>query len=155
MMLDWQAPDHLANPPTSNVAHSISIHTNQDGVRIVVLDEFRAFGDEPEHYQVRIAETELAAVLSEFQALASRLAISPSDSRDTQSENRRRYPNAYAPWTQADDRRLLTRFRAGASMDELTLEFGRNPGAINSRLARLRAKTLQHGEVPDPGPAWY
>jgi DNA-binding CsgD family transcriptional regulator len=48
-----------------------------------------------------------------------------------------RAPNAYAPWLPKDDRELLAAVRAGRSVRELAVQFGRRPSAIQSRLNKL------------------
>lgn len=52
-------------------------------------------------------------------------------------EIRAQYPNAYRVWTKEDDARLVTLYKSGKSIKELTLIFQRNDGAITSRLRKL------------------
>ena len=52
-------------------------------------------------------------------------------------ECRREYPNAYDPWTVADDARLTELWREGLSLDEIADRFGRKRGAIISRMKKL------------------
>ena len=47
------------------------------------------------------------------------------------------YPNAYRPWAEAQDEELRELFKGGLSIVELAKVFGRNRGAIKSRLAKL------------------
>lgn len=47
------------------------------------------------------------------------------------------YPNAYTPWRDIDDERLLEQFGNGKKVTELTHEFGRHPGSIRARLKKL------------------
>ncbi|HAZ08418.1 MAG TPA: AAA family ATPase [Elusimicrobia bacterium] len=47
------------------------------------------------------------------------------------------YRNAYAPWTEEDDARLEQEARAGGTIHDLAQRFGRNEGAIRSRLRKL------------------
>ena len=47
------------------------------------------------------------------------------------------YPNAYTPWSEADDTQLLKLFGKGKKVSELTHEFGRHPGSIRARLKKL------------------
>ncbi|MCO8274798.1 hypothetical protein M1L60_29800 [Actinoplanes sp. TRM 88003] len=63
----------------------------------------------------------------------------PPDRRD-------RHPNQGARWTDADDERLVARYRAGARPRDLMAEFGRSNGGIRARLEIL-------GELP-PGGRW-
>ena len=47
------------------------------------------------------------------------------------------YPNAYQPWTQDDDQQLLFLYSQGKNLYELMEIFGRNEGAIRSRISKL------------------
>ncbi|MBQ9654697.1 MAG: hypothetical protein IJV38_01595 [Prevotella sp.] len=53
-------------------------------------------------------------------------------------EKRAKHPNAYRPWTKEDDDRLLQLSASGKSISELCERFGRNEGAITSRLNKLK-----------------
>ncbi|MBQ8050825.1 MAG: hypothetical protein IJ197_04535 [Bacteroidaceae bacterium] len=55
----------------------------------------------------------------------------------TIEEKRANHPNAYRPWTKEDDDRLLQLSALGTSIPELCEIFGRNRGAITSRLKKL------------------
>jgi hypothetical protein len=50
---------------------------------------------------------------------------------------RQRHAQAYAGWSPQDDERLRERFGQGATVDQLVVEFGRQPGGIRSRLRKL------------------
>jgi hypothetical protein len=67
-------------------------------------------------------------------------------------ELRRRYPNAYKPWTTAEEARLIERYRTQPSVAALAREFGRRPGGIAHRLEHLNLRPLpeRRGE-PDAG----
>lgn len=52
-------------------------------------------------------------------------------------EIRKRYPNAYRPWTAEQESLLVARHAEGASLAELAEEIGRQPGGIEARLERL------------------
>jgi len=50
---------------------------------------------------------------------------------------RETHGNAYAPWTEDDDRKLQRRHQSGEAIGAIAAEFGRKPGAIRSRLKKL------------------
>lgn len=52
-------------------------------------------------------------------------------------EIRKRHVQAYQPWTLQDDEYLRTRYLDNATISNLADEFGRNEGAIRSRLRKL------------------
>ncbi|MGW3438796.1 hypothetical protein ACWDB3_16605 [Streptomyces bacillaris] len=66
----------------------------------------------------------------------------------TVEAKRQLYPNAYKPWEPEDEQRLATRCAQGVSLSVLAQEFGRNEGAIASRLLKIRA------EGPAADDAW-
>lgn len=47
------------------------------------------------------------------------------------------YPNAYSPWSDEDDQRLVQLFHEGKNIEELMFIFQRNRGSIISRLRKL------------------
>lgn len=47
------------------------------------------------------------------------------------------YPNAYKPWSEADDALLTKLYKKGTSMKELMSLFQRNRGGIAARLRKL------------------
>lgn len=51
---------------------------------------------------------------------------------------RETYPNAFRPWTKADDEKLVAMFGDGGavSIEKLTKELGRQPGSIKARLIK-------------------
>lgn len=51
---------------------------------------------------------------------------------------RSEYPNAYKPWSAADDKALVAMFSNGQEVDvkQLTKRFGRHPGSIKARLKK-------------------
>lgn len=53
------------------------------------------------------------------------------------------YANAYSKWTDEDDTLLMELYSQGASVTELMEHFGRNRGAIRSRLKKLSEERLQ------------
>ncbi|MFD8645498.1 hypothetical protein ACFV14_34915 [Streptomyces zaomyceticus] len=58
----------------------------------------------------------------------------------TVEAKREQHPNAYKPWEPGDELRLAERCAQGASLSELSREFGRNEGAIASRLLKIKAE---------------
>ena len=55
----------------------------------------------------------------------------------TMEAKRPKHPNAYRPWAKEDDSRLLQLSASGMNVSELCKVFGRNEGAITSRLNKL------------------
>ncbi|MDE0077041.1 MAG: DNA helicase RecQ [Caldilineaceae bacterium] len=65
-------------------------------------------------------------------------------------EIRRQHPQAYAKWLSEDDERLKEMYAAGTGVAELARHFGRNEGAIRSRLKKLGlAQDVAEGSTYD------
>lgn len=50
---------------------------------------------------------------------------------------RQKHPNAYRPWSEADDTKLQESFERGLTPTQLQKEFGRQRGSIHARLIKL------------------
>lgn len=57
---------------------------------------------------------------------------------DKLAKMRETYPNAYKPWTKADDEKLIKLFSKSNTVDikKLTKDLGRHPGSIKARLEK-------------------
>lgn len=51
---------------------------------------------------------------------------------------RQEYPNAYNTWSAEEDKELERLWNKGKNLNELSALFGRKPGAINSRINKLK-----------------
>lgn len=111
----------------------------------IFLDEFKK---DPEHY-ANISDVYLTLSLGlEFEGwhhkLVAGVIIPPKTPQinDTESisymeQQKQIHTNAYAKWTPEDDERLKVLYRKGTSIHDLTQIFGRNEGAIYSRISKL------------------
>ena len=64
------------------------------------------------------------------------------DEKDHQSSTwmerqKKEFANAYAPWTEEDEHKLISLFEQGKSLSEIALSMERNRGGIISRLKKL------------------
>ena len=93
-----------------------------------------------------IAVPELLPAASALSSLVGGVAVAVGAARAGKNfdvkQARRRYPKAYQGWTKFEEKRLLERYRTGASVEELSKEFSRQPGGIRSRLAKLGLEQL-------------
>lgn|SRR3989338_2949101 len=55
---------------------------------------------------------------------------------------KKKHANAYEPWTTEDDDKLERLYADGTPVKELSEEFGRNKGAIQSRIKKLALKEI-------------
>jgi len=58
----------------------------------------------------------------------------------SQEAIRTEFPNAYAKWSSDDDEQLRKLYQSGKTVKELVQIFQRKPGAIESRLKKLKLK---------------
>lgn len=58
------------------------------------------------------------------------------------ARQKRLHKNAYAKWSREDDRTLLAMYEAGGTVKAIASFFGRNEGAIRSRMKKLTERTL-------------
>lgn len=65
------------------------------------------------------------------------------DKSYTLDEKRKQYPNAYKPWSTADDEQLITLYNGNKSIKELMSIFERNEGAIRSRIKKIMDKSSE------------
>jgi hypothetical protein len=103
------------------------ISCDGDGQVISNISGKLALADGPAF--ARMLSVELA-VLERWSPPAERKAY-------TVAGRRKEHPNAYRPWDGEQEERLLSRYRAGATLEQLSAELGRNVGGIRARLERL------------------
>lgn len=61
----------------------------------------------------------------------------PKHKSSYMKELRDKYPNAYKPWSEEDDKRLTELYNSGKTVKELSDTFLRNKGSITSKLRKL------------------
>lgn len=74
----------------------------------------------------------------EFGIIKSEKKIDDTISLSYMDRQKQLYEHAYAPWTKEDDDYLIELYKQGKSREELMEIFGRNSGAIKSRLKKLQ-----------------
>jgi len=74
-----------------------------------------------------------------YALLGDDAAFLPSHSKAV-AEQRKKHPKAYMPWSGEEDAQLEELFCEGVSVKALTLIFGRNAGAIESRINKLELR---------------
>lgn len=73
-------------------------------------------------------------------AARAKIPVKPSTGiwADKLETMRSKYPNAYRPWAEKDDKKLVTMFSTGKKIPvkDLSAEFGRHPGSIRARIKK-------------------
>lgn len=91
--------------------------------------------------QLRTKSKADASRLKDLEATFEKMELkkSPKQSSgwaDKVAKMREAYPNAYRPWTDAQDSLLKQEFQNGKSLDELSNQLGRHEGSITMRLQK-------------------
>jgi len=125
----------------------VDVKEMPDGSHFLSLSELtRTKGSTEERARVVIDEDyvcelreALAAAAEYLAGVSPRQAASPPIEKQklTVAEIRKRYPNAYRAWSPADDQALRAAFTKEMGIRDLARDFGRNTGAIQSRLRKL------------------
>jgi hypothetical protein len=106
-----------------------------NGKPYLVITESKKSGDQYERKNMVLFESDIEKFSQGF--LKTLLNFTPQDREEMIREARKKYPNAFEPWTEEDEKTLTERFRAGRSFEEIASEFGRNENAIRKRLEKL------------------
>lgn len=142
------ASSSAAPPPGVKATHRGQAWTPQ---AVAYLQEHHRAGKSPEQLAEELGRSEnsirwklyglkLAPYPGEL-VPAPRPEAEPEEPKAyTVEEKRQLYPHAYKPWKPEDEQRLAERCAQGASLPELSQEFGRNEGAIASRLLKIGAE---------------
>ena len=91
--------------------------------------------------QLRTKSAADAKRLKHLEATLEKLELQKASSKsggwaDKVETMRKTYPNAYRPWTDAQDSLLKQEFQNGASVKELSKQLGRHEGSITMRLQK-------------------
>ena len=110
------------------------------------ITESKKTNSEFEHYHIIIFEEDILdiaemfeVVLEKFKDLKESAVIADNKSYDL-NKIRQIHPNAYEPWTAGDDLNLEKLFCEGKSIKELSAIFGRQKGALTSRIKKLQLR---------------
>lgn len=145
-----------ASPPSTAVAHSRGTRWSEDDHQRLT-DLFRA-GNEVEELAMQFGRTTKAIRWKLYQLKLAPFpdnlqpehrtpaAPKPQTPKAYRVEDLRiEYPNSHKRWQPEDDELLARRCAQGATIRELSEEFGRNEGGIRSRLIKIEA----HGPAAD------
>jgi len=116
------------------------VRESMDGMKCLVIGEFRhATGEAHDRHRVLVFEEHLLA-FNEGLKEAVRFITGRDKPKAYNVEHiRREHPRAYEKWTEEEDVRLAREYDQSKSdaIHTLAKAFGRQPGAIRSRLRKL------------------
>ena len=122
-----------------NRTYFLDVKTTKDGDRYLKICESKRTGEtEFERHQIIVFNEEIDKLAEKVTEVADKMRNEQKSY--SFSEKRKTHRNAYQPWTEEDDTRLELLFCEGNSVTKLSELFGRNSGAIRSRIKKLELK---------------
>ncbi|SHF02357.1 Protein of unknown function [Psychroflexus salarius] len=122
-----------------NRTYFLDLKTTKDGDRYLKISESKRTGEtEFERHQIIVFDEGIDKLAEKIKEVANK--IRTDEKSYSVDEKRKTHQNAYQPWTDEDDNRLELLYCEGKSITELTELFGRNNGAIRSRIKKLELK---------------
>jgi len=106
-------------------------------VRISVENRLRGWGWLSDLARKDIWRILLLRGIDRLRGRAAEMHIIGGEKAYAVGQIRRQYPKAYARWTEEEDRSLREAWEQGKMIGELAGQFGKQPGAIQSRLRKL------------------
>ncbi len=107
-------------------------------------EKFRRQSHEAEKLLAETTQDDLENRHESFITLVGGKTLKQMQEKKTKNENkdqyadiRKKYPNAYKPWSRDEDKKLRQFYLDGAGESKLVKIFGRGKGAIQSRLMKL------------------
>lgn len=140
-----------------NRTYFLDVKTTQDDKRYLKITESKRVGEsEFERYQIMVFDDDIDEFVQKVSEAVGTIRPIPQDKKNEVAEKtlpalqykksysvteiRKTHRNAYQPWTEDDDHRLELLYCEGKSFADLSQEFGRNRGAIRSRIKKLELK---------------
>lgn len=120
-----------------NRRYFFDVKQSKDGSQYLVISESRAVDASFEHHQILIFEENFDTFIAAFDKTITFLGKRQKPKSSKLEELRKEHPKAYTKWSSDEDEVLKVKFSEGMSVAELAQFFQRQPGAIQSRLAKL------------------
>jgi hypothetical protein len=116
------------------------IKKSEQGDTYLTISESKKSSSGFEHHRVMIFEEDINDFAELFQKTLNEFRTVSNVKAYSVEKIRGQFPNAYAPWTDEDDSKLEIMFCEKKKVKEIAKFFGRNEGAINSRIKQLGLK---------------
>lgn len=118
------------------------IKKTKDGNKYIKITESKRIdSDNFERHQIMVFQEDIDKFADAVAETVKEIKESDEPEKAyTLEDKRKKNPNAYTPWTNQDDKRLEILYCECKTIKELTNIFGRNAGAIRSRIDKLELK---------------
>ena len=122
-----------------NRTYFLDVKATKDGDKYLKITESKRKSEsEFEPHQIIIFDEGIDKLAEKINKIADKMRS--NEKSYSVEEKRKTNRNAYQPWTNEDDNRLEVLYCEGKSVTDLSNEFGRNSGAIRSRIKKLELK---------------
>tara|TARA_R110001583_G_C5395986_1_gene385231 strand:+ start:70 stop:558 length:489 start_codon:yes stop_codon:yes gene_type:complete len=122
-----------------NRTYFLDVKATKDGDKYLKISESKRTGEsEFERHQIIVFDEGIDKLAEKITEVAEKMRN--NEKSYSVEEKRKTNRNAYQPWTNEDDNRLELLYCEGKSVTDLSNEFGRNSGAIRSRIKKLELK---------------
>lgn len=124
---------------SENRTYFLDVKTSREGIQYLQISESKRIGkNEFERYQIILFDKAIEKFADKINEIAKE--IRSNKKSYAVKEKRKTHRNLYKPWTKEDDNRLELLYCEGKGITKLTKIFGRNEGAIRSRIKKLELK---------------
>jgi|SRR5690606_16229960 len=126
-----------------NRTYFFDIKKSENGDLYLKISESKKTGSNFEHHRLMIFDEDLKDFVEALKKSLEKFKElkEPTDGKTYSVEKiRETHKQAYLPWTTEEDNKLELLFCGGKKVKELAEIFGRNVGAINSRIKKLELK---------------
>lgn len=128
---------------SGNRTYFLDAEKTDDGDRYLILSEIRKITEtDSSRQEIILLEDSIEKFADALNKVVAGMkqsvgGMKQSGKAYSVDEKRKVNPQAYTPWTVEDDTQLELLYRDGKTITELSEIFGRNNGAIRSRIKKL------------------
>jgi hypothetical protein len=117
----------------------LDVKQTREGATYLKLSESKRLDNgEYERHRVMIFEDDINKIVEALRTVLPHFkTYKKPETKSKMDETKEKFSNAYKPWTEEDDLKLIEHFCEGKKPKELSEIFQRNIGAINSRIKKL------------------
>lgn len=128
-----------SNVKVGNRTYFLDVKTTKDKDLYLKISESKRISEsEFERHQIIVFEEGINKFTEKLVEIVEKMKT--EENNCFLKEKRKTHRNAYQPWTEDDDKQLELLYCQGKSVTFLSKEFGRNNGAIQSRIKKLELK---------------
>lgn len=126
--------------PAGSRTYFFNVKESANGKKYLVINESRRQADRKsyEHRRIIVFKEYILAFRRGLKKAIESMGPQNKSKKYDVEQIRHRYPKAYVKWTEDEDMQLKKEYAQGKTISKLADIFQRQPGAIRSRLQKLR-----------------